>query len=57
MRKKHLYDEHTRKTICGHRMTHQERRTARMNTLITINCKNCKKRWGRMSKYERQPGR
>jgi len=47
MRKRHLWNEETHKTMCGHPMTHQERRVARINTLRTINCKNCERIWVR----------
>ena len=48
MRRKHMYNQSTRRTLCGHPLTVQEKRTARINTVDTINCKSCKKRFIKM---------
>ncbi len=43
MRRKHMYNKETRMTLCGHTLTVQEKRTARINKLRNTNCKNCKR--------------
>jgi len=52
MRRKHMYNQSTRRTLCGHVLTSQEKRTARINTINTTNCGNCKKRFKKIKNEE-----
>ena len=54
MRRKHMYNKETRKTLCGHTLTVQEKRTARINELRNTNCKNCERMY---LKGEKEDGR
>jgi len=45
MRRRHLFNAERGRTLCGHEMTHQEARTARHNTILQVNCKNCVKKY------------
>lgn len=51
MRRRHLYNAESRRTLCGHEMTQQESRTARHNTILHVNCKNCVKKY-KQGQYE-----